>query len=335
MLTGRELGYAIMEALEQNGYSQADAARYFGISKPSVNGWIKTGRISKSNFLKLVMWLKNTPMSHWGIGSIDLLQLQAASEFEMVLADSNLEKSVIDVLETNGWQVEKIKRNSADTLPDDFTINGKKCIPDLFVRKGDKEAYLEIKSQDFLRNDSPWLQLANEGKVVLITSTHGDEILKQLHEQLAAIPENVEYIRREIKKLDVAGSMGKGFLMPEHEDVVERMVVSEAWLRRNINASNPANLALITGYGDSMEGTFSDGDLLLVDRGVTDIKIDGIFVLALNDELYIKRLQRRPDGSVLMISDNKKYEPYVIQNGEREKFKVLGRVVLAWNSKKL
>lgn len=139
----------------------------------------------------------------------------------------------------------------------------------------------------------------------------------------------------EIPVLDVIGSMGPGAMLPDHEEAVERMTVTGAWLRRNITASSPNNLALITGYGDSMEGTFNDGDLLLVDRGVTDIKIDGVFVLALNDELYIKRLQRRPDGSVMMISDNKKYEPYLIQNGEREKFQVLGRVVLAWNAKKM
>ena len=135
--------------------------------------------------------------------------------------------------------------------------------------------------------------------------------------------------------LDVSASMGRGFLQPENDAIITRMTVTAAWIRRNVNVSRPECLALISAYGDSMEGTFNDGDLLLVDRCVNDIKIDAVYVLALNDELYIKRLQRRPDGSVLMISDNKKYEPYLIQNGEREKFQVLGRVLLAWNARKL
>ncbi|MBV8667041.1 MAG: S24 family peptidase [Burkholderiaceae bacterium] len=139
----------------------------------------------------------------------------------------------------------------------------------------------------------------------------------------------------EIAIYDVAASMGDGLSMPEHADVVERMTVSASWLKSHVKFSHPDKLALITAYGDSMEGTFSDGDMLLVDRGVTDIKIDAVYVLALNDELYIKRLQRRPDGAVLMISDNKRYAPYVIENGEREKFQVLGRVLLAWNANKL
>lgn len=140
----------------------------------------------------------------------------------------------------------------------------------------------------------------------------------------------------DIPRLNVAGSMGNGLTRPEdYEDVIDRMRVSTGWLRRNVNATAPANLAVITGYGDSMEGTFSDGDLLLVDRGITEIKIDAVYVLSLKGELYIKRLQRRPDGVLLMLSDNEKYKPYEIKNGELEQFEVLGRVLLAWNAKRL
>lgn len=136
--------------------------------------------------------------------------------------------------------------------------------------------------------------------------------------------------------LDVSASMGAGVIQPDHDDVIRTMHVNEAWLRRHAASfSSPDNLSLITGFGDSMEPTFKDGDSLLVDRAVTDIKLDAIYVLALSDELYIKRLQRRPGGEITMISDNKSYEPYTIKNGERDKFRVLGRVVMAWNSRRI
>ncbi|WP_020208257.1 LexA family transcriptional regulator [Gilvimarinus chinensis] len=139
-----------------------------------------------------------------------------------------------------------------------------------------------------------------------------------------------------IPRLDVAGSMGFGAAAPAgHIDVVERITVNMEYLRRNLAISSPANLAMITGYGDSMEGTFNDGDLLLVDRGVTEIKVDAVYVLCLGDELYIKRIQRRPGGSFLMLSDNVKYPPYEITNSEADNFQVLGRVLLAWNARKL
>lgn len=135
--------------------------------------------------------------------------------------------------------------------------------------------------------------------------------------------------------LDTRASMGQGALLQDHCEVVRHISVDLPELRRRVSFSSPDKLRFITGYGDSMEPTFSDGDTLLVDAGVFEVRIDAVYVLELKSELYIKRLQRRPDGSVLMISDNKKYEPYVINNGEIEGFRVLGRVISAWNLRKL
>lgn len=138
-----------------------------------------------------------------------------------------------------------------------------------------------------------------------------------------------------LELLAVRGSMGYGVARAEQEDVVTRMEVDERWLRRVATFTAVENLALITGKGDSMRPTFDDGDPLLVDRGVHDIKMDAVYVLAVNDDLYIKRLQRRPDGSLLMLSDNPQYQPYHITNGEKNKVEVLGRVLLAWNAKRV
>lgn len=137
-----------------------------------------------------------------------------------------------------------------------------------------------------------------------------------------------------IPRLDVEASMGSG-LAVQGEDVVEEIAVSKEWLRRYVNATAPTNLALLDARGDSMEGTFSDGDLLLVDRGISEVKVDAVYVLALDDELFIKRLQRRPDGTMLMLSDNPKYPPYELKNGDLSTFQVLGRVLLAWNARRL
>ena len=66
MLKEKEaLGKAIIEAIEMNGYSKADAARKFNVKPPSITGWIQTGRISKSNFEELRKWLTRTPPEHW------------------------------------------------------------------------------------------------------------------------------------------------------------------------------------------------------------------------------------------------------------------------------
>lgn len=136
---------------------------------------------------------------------------------------------------------------------------------------------------------------------------------------------------------DAAGSMGFGRTRPEEDTVIDHMRLTKQWVNSRLpSISSPANLAVMSAYGDSMTPTFSDGDLLLVDRGVTDIRLDAVYVLALNNDLYIKRVQRRiTDGAVIIKSDNPLYDPVVVDNGERKEIEVLGRVVWAWNGKKL
>lgn len=139
----------------------------------------------------------------------------------------------------------------------------------------------------------------------------------------------------DVPLMNVTASMGRGAAAADGEEVVSTMRINSSWLRRNATFTAPENLALLTAHGDSMRGTYEDGDVLLVDRGVHDVRTDAVYVLLLNDELYVKRLQRRPNGTLLMISDNQAYEPYPIEGEERERLSVLGRVVMAWNARRL
>lgn len=136
--------------------------------------------------------------------------------------------------------------------------------------------------------------------------------------------------------LDIDASMGVGKAQPENDTIVGSLRLNPIWVRQQLPAiSSPDNLAVLTAYGDSMEPTFRDGDMLLVDRGVLDVKLDAVYVLAFNRELFVKRIQRRMNGDVVIKSDNPLYDPHVVANGERETLQVLGRVVWAWNGRKL
>lgn len=133
------------------------------------------------------------------------------------------------------------------------------------------------------------------------------------------------------------GSMGIGAPQPEHEAIVAGLTVSMDWVRHSLpRISHPSRLAVLTAFGRSMEPTLEDGDTMLVDRGVSEIREDGIFVIALDDELYVKRVQRRlPDKAIIIKSDNPHYEPMVVENGDRNKLEILGRVVWVWKGIKL
>jgi len=82
-----------------------------------------------------------------------------------------------------------------------------------------------------------------------------------------------------------SASMGPG--TEQHDDVVVgRLTLSPSWISKTLKPlTKPENLRFIHGYGDSMEPTFVDGDILLVDAGAREVKVDGIYVLEANDRL--------------------------------------------------
>ena len=148
-------------------------------------------------------------------------------------------------------------------------------------------------------------------------------------------PDSEGYVT--IPRLDVSASMGQGITAPDgHIDVIRDITVHLKWLsRRGIHYSSLENLSIITGDGDSMEGTFSDGASLLIDRGITEIKTDAIYVFTLDGDLFIKRLQRITGKSLTMISDNPIYRPIDLHSEQLERMHVHARVLLAWDVKKL
>lgn len=134
--------------------------------------------------------------------------------------------------------------------------------------------------------------------------------------------------------LAAAASMGPG--VEQHDDVViGRLTLSPSWVSKRLRPlSKIENLRFIHGYGDSMEPTFYDGDILLVDAGIRECKVDGIYVLEANDRLYIKRVRQRMDASFEISSDNVTVKTVDVLDGSRP-VSVLGRVVWTWNGKKL
>lgn len=139
-----------------------------------------------------------------------------------------------------------------------------------------------------------------------------------------------------IPQYDVVGSMGPGQVVPKaYIETVRNITVRTEYLReQGVAYSQPANLAVITGFGESMEGTFSSGDPLIVDQGVNSVAVDGVYVFTLDDMLYIKRLQRLPK-MIRMISDNGVFPPYEIKGDELESLVIHARVLMAWNARKL
>ena len=132
-----------------------------------------------------------------------------------------------------------------------------------------------------------------------------------------------------------AGSMGPGTDIQHDDILVGQIALSEQWVARRLQPTNLNALRFIHAYGDSMSPTFEDGDILLVDTGIKDPKIiDGVYVMAANDRVYIKRVRQRMDGVVEISSDNATVKTVDVLNGDH-RIDILGRVVWCWNGRKL
>jgi phage repressor protein C with HTH and peptisase S24 domain len=142
-------------------------------------------------------------------------------------------------------------------------------------------------------------------------------------------PTNEEIV---IPQYDVRAAMGHGQVPPDYTEVVRNLVVREEILReKGVTYTSTKSLAMINGWGQSMEGTINDKDLVIVDKGVQDFIGDGIYVLTWHQELYIKRVMRLDEDHYRLISDNQHYEN---QTARIEDVTIHAKVLLIWNARK-
>ncbi|UPF01779.1 hypothetical protein MXB02_14350 [Pseudomonas mosselii] len=68
MLTGEKLGAAIESARLKKNITKLKLAEDFGVKPPSVQGWVKTGRIDKSKLMDLIAYFQDVVgPEHWGL----------------------------------------------------------------------------------------------------------------------------------------------------------------------------------------------------------------------------------------------------------------------------
>lgn len=87
---------------------------------------------------------------------------------------------------------------------------------------------------------------------------------------------------------------------------------------------NIKNIDAINVSGDSMEPTLNSNNIIFIDKTKNDISRDGIYAFTTIYGLFVKRIQKRVDGKLDIISDNKDY-PIQVMN--KDEIKVLGKVI--------
>lgn len=123
---------------------------------------------------------------------------------------------------------------------------------------------------------------------------------------------------------DVEVSAGNGQIAYD-ETPLCHFAYRKDWL--NERELHEGDLRVVCARGDSMEPTIGDKDYLLVNTAEKEPKDGHIYVIRSCDMLWVKRIQRLLDGSLLLISDNKIYPPMPLKLDEASDIEIIGKVV--------
>lgn len=135
-----------------------------------------------------------------------------------------------------------------------------------------------------------------------------------------------------IPQYDIRAAMGHGQVPPDYNETIRNLIVREDILReKGVTYTTRSALAVITGWGQSMEGTINDKDPVIVDRGINEFVGDGIYVITWHGLLYIKRLQMSDEDHFWLISDNEKHKD---QQARIDDVTIHAKVLLIWNARK-
>ena len=98
---------------------------------------------------------------------------------------------------------------------------------------------------------------------------------------------------------------------------------NKAWLIHTLNVA-PANAAMFTIEGDSMEPVLNSGDYVLVNKGARLAGFqDGIWLIRAGDAIMVKKVQVVGPGQLQAVSLNPAYPSFMLDGD----FELIGRVV--------
>ncbi|WP_066570328.1 helix-turn-helix transcriptional regulator [Snodgrassella sp. CFCC 13594] len=128
-----------------------------------------------------------------------------------------------------------------------------------------------------------------------------------------------------VPRYDIEAAAGHGRLA-EHERPLFTMAFRRDWIHQMVS-NRPSGLSVISVKGDSMEGVLNDGDTILISE-VDGVSRDGLYVLRINDNLLVKRLQLMPGNMINVISANEAYPSFEINlNQTEDHVQIIGKVV--------
>jgi len=299
MLTGPELGAAIEAARIAKGVSKKKLADDFQVKPPSIQGWVKNGRIDKSKLMDVIAYFEDVVgPEHWGLSHRFAFGRQLSEPDSGPTAD-------------------------IDPTPDRDDEHDIKMVP--FREISDYPSAAEIVRSMLSKQGKNLSEDARRRLLEVAEAEDGGDVLELDYYRPGAVGDEVW-----IAHYDVRAAMGGGQIPHDYPEMFQDVRVSPQHLREmGVEFKEHFHLKMVTGWGQSMAPTIKHRDPLLVDVSVREFSGDGIYMFSWEGHLYIKRLQWIGDDQIKMISDNDRHPPQSIRADETF---IQARVLLVWNA---
>ncbi|MCX8045739.1 MAG: transcriptional repressor LexA [Anoxybacillus gonensis] len=119
-------------------------------------------------------------------------------------------------------------------------------------------------------------------------------------------------------KLPIVGAVSCGNGVLAYQEIEGYEEVPTSWL-------NGGEYFFLRAKGDSMiNARIMDGDLLLI-RRQEDVESGEIAAVLIDDEIVLKRVYKT-NGTIILQSENPKYQPIVVQKSDMKNVRIIGKL---------
>lgn len=130
-----------------------------------------------------------------------------------------------------------------------------------------------------------------------------------------------------IPMYDIEVSAGNGLFSQGVTEPIKHVAYRKDWIKSK--GLDPYHLAVVCNNGDSMETTIPNGSCMLINLLKNQAFDGNIYIIRLDDRIFVKRTQWIPTGGLRIISDNPIYEPFDLDKAylASDDFEVCGEVI--------
>lgn len=145
-----------------------------------------------------------------------------------------------------------------------------------------------------------------------------------------------------IEKCDVTTSVpcldlhrGAANPAPSSSCTIREISIKENWLQHHLGVPQPHCLCIREMMDGSMHPIIKQGEFIFIDTCTTEIHFDGIYVVSIEGELYIRHVARSPGKLKFSSEKPARQGAFEIKRADYPKLEVHGKVVGSWALRRL